>query len=733
MLTLLLAAQLAVATSSTGDSVYASRALRDFVARASAGNHEPPASLLAYRARVQTELSFVLHDTLGREQTTQIEQLASRAAWDRNGRYDVHVIGYRAQTMGSPFSALSFVGGWTVPTLYGERLDMGAEPVSMRRPRRGGGDTLHVVHPLANDRDRYYRFSGGDTVAVLHTVSGDVPIARVHVVPVSDTMVRLGVFEGDLDFDARRHALVRLRGRFLVVGRSVKGRRPIAERIPGLVGVAFAELVNAELQGEYWLPTYQRTEFQAMFAAFGDTRSVFRLVSNFTDYELTRGNDSSVVALSGDSASAAASARQLRRSLSYAPSDSLGSYGDWTRPLGEATTERNATDFDDLAPDSWRPTGAPTMRFFPRTLDEIFRYNRVEGTYTGASTTLAFRNAAPGYSARAFGGWAWTERTIRGGASVTRQRGRSWLTLRAERDLASTNDFAGPLGGSWTFPALLASVDDADYVDRRLVGLTSTSALGSVDHGLLTIEGRVASDHGAVANLRTGPIARSTAFRPNRASQDGSYVLGSATLELHPNVSGDFLVPGVGARLHYENARGDLDWQRAELGLFARQYWRQLFFAAHAEGGLVLGAAPPPQTLFELGGAEGLPGYGYKEFGGDRAAIARALVGYALPVLTRPRRVFGGYVLPGLSPGVVVGVNGGWAEASSVGARQALTLLTTTSFDGTTTLAPSPTHRIRATVDARATLFGGLLGFGVARAVDHAAPWRFLFTFGQSY
>ena len=731
MLALTFAAQIAAATPRPPDDRYSSEALRSFVALAASGNHEPPASLRGYRARVETELSFVLRDTLGREQTTQIEQLAANAIWQRDGRYDVHVLGYRSQSMGNPFSALTFVGGWTVPTLYGERLEIGIEPVASRRPKRAKEDSLHVVHPLAHDRDQFYRFTGGDTIAVVHTVSGDVPIARVHVVPIADTTIRLGVFEGDLDFDATRHALVRLRGRFLVVGHSLR-HRPFSERIPGLIGVAYAELVNAQLEGEYWLPTYQRTEFQATFAAFGDVRSVFRLVSNFSGYSIARGTDS--LTLAGAPSDSASQRRDssARRTLTYAASDSLERYGEWTRPLGEATSEKSASDFDDLAPDAWRATGAPTVRFFPRTLDEMLRYNRVEGAYTGASATIAFRDAAPGLSARVFGGWAWAEQTARGGASITRQRGQSWLTARVERALESTNDFAAPFTGSSTFTAFFFSVDDADYVDRRLVSLTSTSALGSIDRGLLTVEARLASDRAVTAQRETGPITHGTSFRPNRAAANGSYVYAAATLELHPNVSGDFLEPGVGARLHYEIGTGDLDWQRAELTVSARRYWHQLVLAAHGEAGAVVGSTLPPQTMFELGGIEGLPGYGYKEFGGDRAAVTRALVGYSFPVLKKPRRVWR-YVVPGLSPGVVAGINGGWAEASSAAARQALAQLTTTSLDGATTIVPRPTDGIRATFDVRATFFANLIGLGMARPVDHAAPWRFVFTFGLAY
>lgn len=719
MLQWLLFAQVSAAAP---PSNYSTDALRAFVAAAAAANRVP-LTLAGYRARVQSELSFVLHDSLGREQATQIEQLASRAEWSRTGDYQVHVVGYRSQSVGAPFSALSFVKGWTVPTLYGDRLDFGFEPAGSDRPRRGRRDSVRAVHPLAEPRDRYYRFSGGDTIAVLRTASGEIPIVRVHVEPAIDTTSRAGVFLGELDFDATRHALVRMRGRFLVVGRDSTHRPSIFSRLPGLVAVAYAEFVNAHFQGEYWLPTFQRTEFQAAFAGFGDSRSVFRLVSRFDGYDVRRDS----AAIQPDT-----TVLRQRRIITFAPSDSLSRFSDWSTQLGTETADVSARDFDDIGPQIWRPSGRTAVRFFPRKLDEVFRYNRVEGAYTGASMSVTFRDAAPGLSLRTYGGWAWSEQAVRGGGSATLQRGGSWLTLRGERTLASTNDFVRPLEGGFTLAALLASVDDADYLDRRLAGLSYTATLGDLNVGLATLEVRGAEDRNEIARLRHGPLWRSDDFRVNRAAAEGRYLLGSATLELRPDVTGDFLQPGVGARLHYEGATGELDWQRVEVMLAARRYWHQLQFAARADAGATFGGLPPPQTLFELGEAEGLRGYDYKEFGGDRAAIVRGMVAYTSPWLRGPRRIWRHYVVPGLAPGVAVGVSGGWVEASNDVVRSVLQQWAEVGEDGQLRV-PGPTQRIRATVDARLTFLSGAVGFGVARPVDHAAPWRFVFSLGQHF
>ncbi|MEO7368452.1 MAG: hypothetical protein ABIZ36_10870, partial [Gemmatimonadaceae bacterium] len=149
------------------DSVYSSSRLRDFVSHAAVQNHAPPPEFRGYTAHVETEMSLLMRDTLGRERAAQIEQLASTVKWTRGSDYGMHVIGYRAQSLGPSISTLSFLTGWTEPSLYGERILLGAQFISYSArisKHKASGDSLFAVHPFASDRDRYYRFSGGDTV-----------------------------------------------------------------------------------------------------------------------------------------------------------------------------------------------------------------------------------------------------------------------------------------------------------------------------------------------------------------------------------------------------------------------------------------------------------------------------------------------------------------------------------------------------------------------------------------
>src|SRR5512146_1486307 len=152
------------------DSVYATEALRRLVVLAAVSNRSAPAGFRSYRARVETELALIARDSLGREQALEIEQMETRATWTRDGAYDLRMLAYRAENRGVPCSMLSVMRGYTVPWLYGDRLDVGMVAAEKRRPRRSKRpvkDTLTFVHPFAADRDRYYRFEGGDTLGIL--------------------------------------------------------------------------------------------------------------------------------------------------------------------------------------------------------------------------------------------------------------------------------------------------------------------------------------------------------------------------------------------------------------------------------------------------------------------------------------------------------------------------------------------------------------------------------------
>lgn len=151
-----------------------------------------------------------------------------------------------------------------------------------------------------------------------------------------------------------------------------------------------------------------------------------------------------------------------------------------------------------------------------------------------------------------------------------------------------------------------------------------------------------------------------------------------------------------------------------------------------------------PQQLIEFGETEGLPGYAYKEFGGDRAVLGRGAVEYQLPFLRTPLRFgygagrFSRIVLPGISPSIAFGGQAGWAAARDSSTRAALALFGTRRDSTTGALVPAtrPTDGIRSTVSLTLRLFGGALGLGIARPIDtrgSSRGWSFVFGAGQAF
>src|SRR6476660_52971 len=128
----------------------------------------------------------------------------------------------------------------------------------------------------------------------------------------------------------------------------------------GIVAVAYAEFVNAEIGGKYWLPAFQRTEFQASFPIFGQTRPVFRLVSNIRNASIDESSE-----VLGDTTF------RPRMTVSWAPSDSVSAFADWERGLGTQSSSVHSDDCQDMAPDAWRPTGSPRINPFPTELGRM--------------------------------------------------------------------------------------------------------------------------------------------------------------------------------------------------------------------------------------------------------------------------------------------------------------------------------------------------------------------------
>jgi hypothetical protein len=732
MLTFFLAAQLAV-TATPDTAAYSSLALRTLIDQAVVVNSSVPALLGRYRATLESEISIGQRDGAGHETSESLEQVASELHWSRTGDFEQHITGYRSQSRGLQFATIGFFrNAWVVPSLYGNRLsllfgiDTTGRRVRMKDSRPSGpGDatsaktTLVAIHPLSVDREAIYRFSGGDTVEHLIVGDRDIRIVRVLVEPRAILPFRTVVFSGEMDLDVDRKHVVRMRGSF-----ASTAERPVGA-LNGLLsslrptGIAFVELVNSEVDQQFWLPSYQRFEAQAMFPVMGDAKAVFRIVSRFTDYVISP----------PDSVATAAGApldtlRPRPHVLSMATRDSLAAYRHWRDEIGVATGPTGAEDFIDVAPAGWRRQGAPLFALQVERLSDLLRFNRIEGLFTGLGGVAHLRDAAPGLTLRAAGGFAWSERTARAHASAVLDRGEWTYALRAGRSLDITNDFRNPLDSGSTLGALLGT-DAYDYVDRYSAGGSATRTFAK--YGLQArLEAGWADDR-PVANTLTQNLIHGV-YLSNRGVDAGSYLRSALTLAWNSDASAESLRPGFGATLGYLRGDGQLNFQRIDLRLSTRQYAGRWTLASRLDAGVVLGS-PPPQQLFELGRTEGLPGYEYKQFAGDQAAVFRTLAMYRLNTLTAPIRLTRFYWLPAIAPALAVTAQAGWTGASDAAARAAILRLGGTVQQPFSTV----TGTARATVAGGIRLFGGALGLSMARAVDRADRWRAQFEIGQLF
>ncbi|MEO7965558.1 MAG: hypothetical protein ABIT38_16740, partial [Gemmatimonadaceae bacterium] len=694
-----------------------------------------PPALQSYTASVESELSILARRAEGTEGAISIEQTRSVVRWERNGDFEQHVVGYRSQALGLSISTLSFIrSAWAVPVLFGNRITLlFGRDTSFRRPGKPR-PTMVAVHPLAEDRDRVYRFSGGDTVVTMRVAGRDIPIIRIVVTPRGDAPKETVAFTGELHIDATRHYLVRMRGHFVTVGRrrGVMGR---AMSLGSLQSVAYVELENAEFDGKYWLPSYQRIEAQAGWTALSDGRSIFRIISRFRDLRVNQ-EPNDVTSASID-LSAAASEHLVDtmsihpHRLTLASSDSLARSGGWRKELGGATSDVSSDDFNDVAPDIWRPTGGPRFGWRAQRLMDLVRFNRVEGLYTGVAAELRLRDAAPGLSIRGNAGWAWQEATARGRVAAEWRRSVVTWTARAGRTLDITNDFRSPFDSGATIGPLIAGTDPYDYVDRRSINIGFVRILGVRQQARLHFETGATADRTATRHVRQGLFKSDSGFRDNRGVQPGNYWRNWIALEWHPDVSAEFLRTGIGATLSAENGMGELNYTRIEGRLMARRNAGAWTFAARGDGGTLLGKNPPPQQLFEIGSEQNLPGYGEKEFAGTRAAVARTLVMYRLPLLRAPLRI-GRFVLPAAAPALAGGVQSGWTSVGGGGGAAALRALGEVhATDGTLRPVSRPTDGVRTSITLGWRFFGGALGVGAARPVDHHAAWRVVLDLAQ--
>lgn len=712
------------------DSTYETEALRDLVGRAASRAVAPR----AFVAWTEQEAATFRERDDGRVVPQVIQQTQGLLRWRADSGAEQRSAATRAETYElDPAGEQGLRAGWTLPLLVGDRFRL-RQPAEMtpngleRMVLRTVGtvataiDTVEVVHPLARDRDEVYRYSGGDTLPLVFEDGSAVSAVRIHVRPVLRPPEGAHVFTGDLWVEAVSGLARRLIGR-------VDRVRSDAGRARAFFAGDVEPLAYLDAQGivrdEIALATRVHVEVRSRaFAREG--ASVVRRVST-TWYD----------SLDAGPAPRSAAAPAFR----LVPGSSAPARG-WRMRLGEATRPVAGSDarFMPWWPERERPTGPAIGRIEVRRETDLYRYNRVEGVFTGSGLTVRLRDRLPGAVLRLVGGWAWNERTFRGRGSFTRTVGGTSMFLGAGRFLDLTNDFRSPYDSGSTWGPVLLSQDPYDYVDRRYARLGIESAIPDAD-AVVRLEAGLVDDRTVGRSVTRGLIGGN--FLPNRPVDPGVYGRGIALVEWQRNADLDPTRRRVGVVGRVEFADGDLTYQRIEGRVVARTRFGPGTLAAVGHAGAVLGQ-PPAQQLFELGAQQHLPGYAYKEFAGDRAAVLDVVSAVPFGVLGEPIGEVAGVVVPPLAPALQIGVSAGWTALVSPFARAAADRLGAV-FDPLTGAAlldatgvvrrPRATGTVRTTINVGVQFFGGALYVGAGRAVDTAADaprvWRAVIAFGR--
>jgi hypothetical protein len=718
-------------------------AVRAIVEAAAVRNHESRPHRM--RAEAETEIALIQRRVTGRREIVAMQQEASTIDWTSDSLVEQRIIGYRSEQVGMSYATTKIYRvGWIVPLLVGDRfrlrlpspegiskVEKAIDPV-VRPLRRllAEPETLATVHPLARDAQRYYQYPRVDTLRERMPNGDSVDVLRIAVVRREDVPSGASMFEGDVEVDARTMQLVRLRGRvFVVGGYLLKVRDALSDQVR-IVG--FIDMWNGPERDGVRLPDVERLDIVSGGLA-GETAELIRFVTRFRGQEV---GDRGPPSPDG----AAAGRPQVR--VTYAPTSEQDSYDEWMLPLGSATRIAQTQSIDDLYPDRLQPNGPPQFTFRARDEYDVFRFNKVEGFFTGLSASWYARDLAPGFAATGTAGYAWSEETWRGYLAAALRR-TNWRTnIGFGRLLDITNDFRSPFdSGSVWFP-LLWSSDSYDYVDRHVARVAVERLLTS--HGsYVRVEGGAMRDAETFDSRRRGLFFGP--FVPNRVVDPGRYARVVATMEWNPDVQADITRERYGGSIRYELGAGDLDYQRTEASLITRYDPGRFVLIGRLYGGVLTGT-PPTQQLFEIGGTNNLPGYDYKAFAGDRAWIARGTAQYALPYLRSPFPFIAGFVLPAIAPELNLGIQTGMAWASDDQARAAVRRLgdKVDEVTGQPIIDPGtgepvpvsvPTDKLRATASVGVRVLSGSVYLGFALPIDATRDTRrnlrFVFGFGR--
>lgn len=469
-----------------------------------------------------------------------------------------------------------------------------------------GRDVRNVAHPLAPDAGALYRYRLTDSTTIRLPGAED-PI-RVYEIQVEPRSFDVPAIVGSLFVERARADLVRLSFTFT----RAAYLDPRNERVEVM-------LENGLWEGRYWLPSQQRLLVRRELPEFDfGVGTVIRAALQVTNYDLN------AELPAGFFAGAPVVLATTRNGLADYDFD-VGLY-DGFEAVGLAPGQRPATlgevNLDAVAGRMLREqylSGMSRVRFNVPGASHVLRYGRTEGLVTGAGLSVTLGRS----QLVAHGGYAWGSRdplaevAWRPVGPGARPRPLAEAYLNRPRDLGLRPAAAGIVSSG------AAAFGSEDYRDiHPATGASVGLRVGDAGTGILRLAVTGERHRRATQAETTAPLRDDQAFRPvvpvergDRVFLDATYdrrfFLGPFETTARPALEvgyADFDESGAFAR-----ARVGLDGVWTDAGRATGVEWR-------ATGAAAVGVTPP-QHHWLLGGRNTLPGHGFHEYVGDRAAL----------------------------------------------------------------------------------------------------------------
>jgi hypothetical protein len=546
-------------------------------------------TLRRFEAHAQGHVYF-LGDVRGEREVARADQVALEVRWHAPDNAIQTIVGRRHEVRLPTRIQYHIDHLSLVLHNFGDRIALG-----------DGDEVWDVRHPASRGARELYEYRLSDSLEIRIRDRA----ARVYRLDVRPRDPERPAVVGSMYVDRETGALARLQITFTAAAY----RDPEVERIT-------LDLRSGLWDGKYWLPAEQDLEITRSLRWLDfPLVSVIRTRLVVQDYDL----DPSSNWVVGPG-----------HRVATLPPAYLERFDEWDADLYAGPLQVGDRSDEELAlamrnaralVRPWSLERDQRLQFSLPNASSAVRLRRAEGVFVGGGGSFRIDEAS---SIGAHGGYATGTRDVEAALSIDREFG-AW-TAELEGFRMTPRD-AGPLVAASGVGSTLGLVlEGEDYLDpyfehggRAGVGVD----LGAVELGL----GASYRSQRSAALVVEAVFASRGPLRAVRAIDDGDIAAIDGSIDIG-------LGEALGARWSVSlsgeaatTAVGDFGYSRAMLALLARRDGLGAPWAWSGE--LIVGTAGgqlPAQRLYLLGGRGTLPGYAFRQWGGDRVALFRGEV-----------------------------------------------------------------------------------------------------------